>query len=734
MASVPVAMAAPAAPAACSQGFLHDCRRDMRVSHLAKQRTDQLLRVTEQPACVTAAAAHDDFEFEGGASPEELRSVPSLSASWAVLGGTALGAVAVACAARRRRGRGASRVSMAAKLELVQSRTEPRKLKVSRGKQASKQLLGAVKLWGGDRVMVNANDHSQGVSSAFTSPAEVSGGSKWKPKRDLWPGSIKDDKDDFGALKPGNECTVERKRYGVTGNEKESLFVAGVVVAVNEEENVAAVMLPDAARKDVLEVTIGEGLMSRPLDPREMCTKDEIDGVMRRRKDESNGRSLVAFAGDCVSIPGRSHALITLCRMDLTDRAQEVVDQGQPVASIAIRELAHGFARNGRISKAVSLLSHIEDVLAAQLLVEVLALALTERIRQEKERLGVTRLINPDKNEAVQQMVSLVNESLRELAPYVTAVRTLPSLRDRQGFTEAFNELMHSCGRALAPPLSFRVLEWMEQMAVPKDNFTYEAIGVNVVKQVRLLRKVWDLPMAPEEGVPEVVFAGRSNVGKSSLVNMLVNRLALAPTSARPGKTKTMDFFDVNAHHPSLPRFRLVDVPGLGFARASRDMRERWINMIGGYFAERRSLKIVFHLLDAGLCEILPPDRDLWKLLSEARREDFELCICLTKSDNTSPAQIERFATRVREELRKEGTHLAVHATIFACSARSKLGKDTLWRKIWKGIGGYELDGQGPPETDKFRRKEEFGPDYDENSEVDAFIKSKVVYGAQFNE
>eukprot|EP00913_Durusdinium_trenchii_P016485 g15496.t1 len=91
----------------------------------------------------------------------------------------------------------------------------------------------------------------------------------------------------------------------------------------------------------------------------------------------------------------------------------------------------------------------------------------------------------------------------------------------------------------------------LQALAIPKDSFTYEAIGVNVVKRITRLQKVWDLPQAPEDNVcPEVVFAGRSNVGKSSLVNMLLNRSAIAPTSSRPGRTKTMDFFDVNNGHP----------------------------------------------------------------------------------------------------------------------------------------------------------------------------------------
>ncbi|CAK0859847.1 unnamed protein product [Prorocentrum cordatum] len=167
----------------------------------------------------------------------------------------------------------------------------------------------------------------------------------------------------------------------------------------------------------------------------------------------------------------------------------------------------------------------------------------------------------------------------------------MPASVDRRGLAEAFNELLAACGRAQAVAEGFIVLEWMESMRIPKDPdllFTYEYIGFNV-RKTSLLKRVWALPLMPNEGPPEVVFAGRSNVGKSSLVNMLLNNNTLAPTSQRPGKTKTIDFFDVNANHPTLPQFRLVDVPGLGFARVSRDMRQRWIELIGGYFLRRRT-------------------------------------------------------------------------------------------------------------------------------------------------
>jgi len=490
----------------------------------------------------------------------------------------------------------------------------------------------------------------------------------------------------FGTLHPGHEVQVlvERSKHPQIRSVKE--WTDGIVVAVRPDR--LAVSLETVG---VVDIRRGFGFVRRAEDARELCTKEELETIARYRFLDQ-AEALLRYTRGLDGVAARSHAVIALCRMGEVLRVCELLSESGPqVSSIATREVAHALALQGEVSAALRRTEGLGKPAAAQLLVEVLALALTGRIQAERQRLGVDFLQGVETNPAVGEVVAAVREALGGLGALAHAVRRQPPLVSRAGLTEAFNELLQSCGRAHEVPLAFRALEWMERLAVPKDAFTYEAIGLNVVKRVNLIKKVWDLPNAPEETVPEVVFAGRSNVGKSSLVNMLLGRVALAPTSAKPGKTRTMDFFDVNAGHPALPRFRLVDVPGLGFARASKDMRKRWVGLIGGYFVQRQTLRVVFHLLDASLCEILPADRDLWKLLAQARRTDYELCIALTKADNSLPSQMERFARIVRDALREEGSELAMHATIFACSAKSKLGKDTLWRKIWSAVGSDEL-------------------------------------------
>jgi len=547
-------------------------------------------------------------------------------------------------------------------------------------RQLNKRSARALDKWGGGNFVARP-DGAVREGVLRKEYEEASEPLKWLPKSELWPGKVgDDDASAFGVLYPGHEVEVlvERQRYQ---RQSTMEWSQGVVVAVDDDNGRVAVCVGHYGTVDVQR---GCGFLRRQEDAREMCAQDELDTMSRYRAHGQVDR-LFQYALGLGSVSARSHAVVMLCRLSSAKLAESLVfDHSIAVNSIALRQLAHAHALDCNIQPALKVLDFLQRPTAAQLLVEVLAMALTAAITTERDREGVQFLQGVESNSVVAEVVESIREALPLLDDCATAVREQPPQVSREGLTDAFNELLKSCGRAHAVPVAFSVLEWMETLAVPKDSFTYEAIGLNVVKRVNMICRVWDLPNAPEETVPEVVFAGRSNVGKSSLVNMLLGRLAIAPTSSRPGRTKTMDFFDVNAGHPALPRFRLVDVPGLGFARASKDMRQRWVNLIGGYFVQRKSLKLVFHLLDAGLCEILPADRELWKLLAEAKRTDFQLCIALTKADHSLPTQMERFARRVRETLRAEGSQLAVNATIFACSAKSKLGKDTLWREIWK--------------------------------------------------
>ena len=113
------------------------------------------------------------------------------------------------------------------------------------------------------------------------------------------------------------------------------------------------------------------------------------------------------------------------------------------------------------------------------------------------------------------------------------------------------------------------------------------------IKQADFLTSGVDFDSFPEEGKPEFVFCGRSNVGKSSFINMILNRKNLARTSSNPGKTQTINFFTINNDS-----FYFVDVPGYGYAKVSKSIKETFGKMIELYVKDRQSLKIVFLLVD----------------------------------------------------------------------------------------------------------------------------------------
>lgn len=140
----------------------------------------------------------------------------------------------------------------------------------------------------------------------------------------------------------------------------------------------------------------------------------------------------------------------------------------------------------------------------------------------------------------------------------------------------------------------------------------------------------------PKSVLPEIVFSGRSNVGKSSLINKLVNRKALARVSATPGKTATINFFKVDS-------CRFVDLPGYGYAKVSRSEKERWAELVEGYFADERKVALVLQLVDMRR-EPTPDDIDMINFLLEADRPFAVIC---TKSDKLNKtetaAQLERY-------------------------------------------------------------------------------------------
>ena len=161
----------------------------------------------------------------------------------------------------------------------------------------------------------------------------------------------------------------------------------------------------------------------------------------------------------------------------------------------------------------------------------------------------------------------------------------------------------------------------------------------------------------PDTGLPEVAFAGKSNVGKSSLINGLMNRKALARTSAQPGKTQTINFYKIN------DELDLVDLPGYGYARVTPAEKEKWGKMIENYLHTSRNLKAVFLLIDIRH-DPSANDRQMYEWILH---NGYEPIIIATKLDKLKRSQVQKNLKAIRE-----GLQLRKGTTVIPYSAETK--------------------------------------------------------------
>ena len=171
----------------------------------------------------------------------------------------------------------------------------------------------------------------------------------------------------------------------------------------------------------------------------------------------------------------------------------------------------------------------------------------------------------------------------------------------------------------------------------------------------------------PESSRPEVAFAGKSNVGKSSLINGLLNRKSLARTSSQPGKTQTINYYNVN------DMLYLVDLPGYGYAKVSEEVREKWGRMIERYLHGSRQLKAVFLLVDIRHAPS-ENDRTMYQWILY---QGYEPVIIATKLDKIKRSQVSR-----QLKILKEGLEVKPGTKMIPFSAETRQGRDEIWELV----------------------------------------------------
>lgn len=182
-------------------------------------------------------------------------------------------------------------------------------------------------------------------------------------------------------------------------------------------------------------------------------------------------------------------------------------------------------------------------------------------------------------------------------------------------------------------------------------------------------RGVPSMEFLPDANLPEIAFAGRSNVGKSSLINALTGRLKLARASTEPGRTRDLNFFRVG------DTLRLVDMPGYGYAKAPKNEIGRWTALIRDYLRGRTSLKRVIILID-GRHGLKPDDKDVMDALDKAA---VTYQLVLTKADKVKPTEVAATAQATAAAISKRP---AAHPEIIATSAETGLGIELLRAEI----------------------------------------------------
>lgn len=184
-----------------------------------------------------------------------------------------------------------------------------------------------------------------------------------------------------------------------------------------------------------------------------------------------------------------------------------------------------------------------------------------------------------------------------------------------------------------------------------------------IIKEAKFVISNTDINECPTDGKPEFAFIGRSNVGKSSLINMLVDKKDLAKTSGRPGKTQLINHFIINNE------WYLVDLPGYGYARASKSSRSQWERFISDYLTKRKTLITIFVLLDSRL----EPQKIDIEFMGWCAEEGLPFSMVFTKTDKLSNSGVQKNLAAYKKAMMEYWDELP---PLFITSAETKFGQE----------------------------------------------------------
>lgn len=187
--------------------------------------------------------------------------------------------------------------------------------------------------------------------------------------------------------------------------------------------------------------------------------------------------------------------------------------------------------------------------------------------------------------------------------------------------------------------------------------------------------------------MPEFAFIGRSNVGKSSLINNLTGRKKLSKVSVTPGKTRTINFFEINK------QFHFVDLPGYGYAKISKGQRDEWIKMIHQYILNREQLRYVCQLIDSRV----PPQKADIDFINWMGENEVPFVLVFTKADKPGSPETQLNVRNFGKEMLKYWDALPGY---FLTSSRKNAGVEQMMKFFEQAINEYYLDKKGKPEMD----------------------------------